>query len=87
MKRLFLILISCTLLTCSGCVTAESNDELERKLDRNEKKLNEYEQEITRRERQLQKDEAEYQARDDAAKASATATGFMGLISILLSWL
>ena len=32
MKRLFLILISCTLLTCSGCVTAESNDELERQL-------------------------------------------------------
>lgn len=32
MKRLFLILISCTLLTCAGCVTAESNDELERQL-------------------------------------------------------
>ncbi|MBR5621930.1 MAG: hypothetical protein IKW49_01955 [Opitutales bacterium] len=33
MKRLFLILISCTLLTCSGCVTAESNDKLERQLN------------------------------------------------------
>ena len=33
MKRLFLILISCTLLTCSGCITAESNDELERQLN------------------------------------------------------
>ena len=33
MKRLFLILISCTLLTCSGCITAESNDKLERQLN------------------------------------------------------
>ena len=83
MKRLFLILISCTLLTCSGCVTAESNDELERQLIQEEQRLKEREQKISRQEQQLEKDEADYQARDKAAKTN----GIILFFTTLLSWL
>lgn len=83
MKRLFLILISCTLLTCSGCITAESNDELEMQLNQDEQRLKNREQKISLEEQQLEKDEATYKTRDKAAKASIITT----IIITLLSWL